>query len=492
MPRQSALARTALTAALALCALASPALAIDEARRVKGEQIATKAIEFLRTQQDKDSGGWNVPKGEQGKGRAHYPAITALVLNGMLMHPTLKPSDDSITRGAAYVLRFRQADGGIYDGDLPSYNTAISLSMLARLDTPEAKASITPAQDFLRNNQWGSTKPAGGKEAPAPAIAKDNPAFGGWGYGNRARPDISNSAFAIQALHESGLPPDDPAFQRAIVFLQRLQMVDKFNDMPYADASKQGGFIYAPGENAQTMGQGNSFAGMIEESADDGTKVSRLRAYGSTTYLGFKSYVFAGLKKDDERVTTALAWARAHYNVLENPGMGTDGFYYYILAMARALDATGSATLDVTGFEPFRVSLLVDNIDAAITDDQITSFLKDAGKINAIIRFSATKDAPARAMIIMAGDKERQAALDAFKSNTGDKGLNGKTRAATLISPLESKPGTRDWQNDMIDVLATLQKPDGSFRPLDDRWMENSPELIAAYSLLAIQHILRD
>ena len=73
----------------------------------------------------------------------------------------------------------------------------------------------------------------------------------------------------------------------------------------------------------------------------------------------------------------------------------------------------------------------------------------------------------------------------------GDKGLAGKTRAVRLTSPLETKPGPRDWQNDMIDVLATLQNPDGSFRPLDDRWMENSPELIAAYSLLAIEHVLR-
>jgi putative ABC transport system ATP-binding protein len=50
--------------------------------------------------------------------------------------------------------------------------------------------------------------------------------------------------------------------------------------------------------------------------------------------------VVAGLPQPDgtrQRVTTALAWSRAHYNVFENPGMGSDGFYYYILAMARAL-----------------------------------------------------------------------------------------------------------------------------------------------------------
>ena len=46
----------------------------------------------------------------------------------------------------------------------------------------------------------------------------------------------------------------------------------------------------------------------------------------------------------------------------------------------------------------------------------------------------------------------------------------------------------RDWANDLIDRLAGLQNDDGSFRSVDDRWMENNPVLITAYGLIALQH----
>ena len=42
----------------------------------------------------------------------------------------------------------------------------------------------------------------------------------------------------------------------------------------------------------------------------EGGRVSRLRAYGSMTYAGFKSYVYADLPRDDPRVELALGWLR--------------------------------------------------------------------------------------------------------------------------------------------------------------------------------------
>src|SRR5690606_41142766 len=54
----------------------------------------------------------------------------------------------------------------------------------------------------------------------------------------------------------------------------------------------------------------------------------------------------------------------------------------------------------------------------------------------------------------------------------------------STITPLTegSAKGTiRDWQNDLVDRLAELQNEDGSFRPIDDRWMESNPVLITAY-----------
>ncbi len=407
--------RITLLALAASASLALPALAIDEAHKAKGEAIAAKAIAYLRAQQDQATGGWSIPLA--GKGQPTLPAISGLVLNGLLMQPGVSPADPAIAKGLDFILNMQKPDGGIYDAILPSYNTAICLSAISRADTPKAKAAIRPALDFLRRSQWGTDQPLGvggaaGKEAPT-IVGPEHPFYGGLGYGNRGRPDISNLQFMLEAFHDCKAPADDPAFQRALVFLQRVQMLEKtpdgktLNDQAYAKGSKQGGFVYATGENADTAGKGQSFATepMTEETLDDGTKVSRLRAYGSVTYAGFKSYLYAGLKPDDARVKAAFDWIASHYTLAENPGLGTDGFYYYIIAFARALDARGPATIPVT---------------------------------------------------------------------------------------IDGKPATRDWHNDLIDRLAELQEPDGSLKSVDDRWMENNQVLITAYSLIALQHALRD
>jgi squalene-hopene/tetraprenyl-beta-curcumene cyclase len=373
---------------------------------------AERAVAFLRSSQDKATGGWSVPK---KPGQPHLPAITALVINGLLMQPGITAEDPAVARGIDYILSHQKPDGGIYDSILPSYNTAISISALARVDSDRARQAVAKGVAFLKNSQWGTATPAGvggpgGAEAPQ-SVPETHPFFGGWGYGNRGRPDISNTAFALQALHDAEIPPDDPAFQRAVIFLQRMQMLEKdpagkvVNEMPYAKGSRQGGFIYATAEDAKSVGAGQSFAGMIEETLDDGSKVSKLRAYGSATYLGFKSYLYAGLKMDDPRVRAVVEFLGKHYAVSQNPGLGTDGQYYYYVMMARALDASGLRTIETTDV------------------------------------------------------------------------------AGRVVS--------RNWRTDLALQLAALQNPDGSFMSLDDRWMENNPDLITAYALLALQHTRR-
>ncbi|CAN5872667.1 hypothetical protein BH11PLA1_BH11PLA1_15830 [soil metagenome] len=484
---------TRCTVAFALLlAAGSSALAIDEAHRAKGERVATKAIEFLKAHQDPATGGWSVPppKTAEGRGRPNLPAIAALVLNGMLLHPGASLDDPSVGKGLKYVLSFRQPDGGIYDGQLPSYNTAISLSMLSRVSTPEAEAAIAPAQEFLRHNQWGAPSPVGGTEAPT-VVTKEHPHFGGWGYGNRARPDISNTAFAIEALADSGVPKDDPAFQRAIIFLQRLQMDGKINDQTYAKGSAQGGFIYGPGENAQSAGRGNSFAGNLEETMDDGSKVSMLRAYGSSTYLGFKSYIYAGLTPSDPRVQTALRWMQQHYSPFENPAMGSNGFYYYMLAMSRALDATNAPTLAVARFEPLRMALAVDGLPKDVTAAALNAAAQgESGAAPKVVLLLDSPGPTRSALVYMAKEDEVAGAETALKASD----LAGKAAGVTFARFPASlgAAAPRDWQNDMIDSLALLQNADGGFKSLDARWMEDNQDLIAAYSLLALEHILRD
>lgn len=384
-----------------LLAIAAPARAMDEAHRAKAREMADRAAAYLKKQQDPTSGGWSVPADATRK--PHLPGITALVLSGLLLGDRAE-SDPAIGLGVKYLLNHVQDDGGIYDRLLPSYNTSLAVSALSKVDLPQAREAVEKATVFLKGLQWSevSNPNAGGSEAPR-VVGRDHPFYGGVGYGKHGRPDGSNLNIFMQAMQDAGVSPADESVKRAVTFLQRLQMLDEVNDMPYADKSRQGGFIYATVENAESVDgrAGQSMAGMIEESLDDGTKVSRLRAYGSMTYAGFKSYLYADLPRDDIRVTAALDWIRRNYTVQENPGIGTDGLYYYYVTFSRALSAWGESSIET---------------------------------------------------------------LDA-----------------------DGKPVPRDWANDLIDRLAELQQDDGSFKSVDDRWMENDPVLITAYSLIALR-----
>ena len=337
----------ACAAIVAALVAASTARALDEAHYRRARDMIAGAISYLRAQQDPTTGGWLVrARGPQ------LPAITGLIVSGMLMEPEIDARDPAIARGLGFILSFRRDDGGIYDRILASYNTSICLSALARANTAEAAAAIAPAQDFLRSMQWGedaANHPATG------AVTRDNPFYGGVGYGSHSRPDGSNLNMMIQAMHDSGLSCDDPAYTRALTFLQRTQMDDRVNDMPYAKGSRQGGFIYATGPEGDQPDVGESKAGVIEEALPDGRRVSRLRAYGSMTYAGFKSYIYANLDRDDQRVRLALDWIRRNYTLAENPGVGTQGFYYYLVTFSRALDAWGLPTIETVaakGAEP--------------------------------------------------------------------------------------------------------------------------------------------
>jgi squalene-hopene/tetraprenyl-beta-curcumene cyclase len=64
------------------------------------------------------------------------------------------------------------------------------------------------------------------------------------------------------------------------------------------------------------------------------------------TYSGLKSFLYAGVSKDDPRVKAAVDWVRRHYTLDENPGMGQAGLYYYYHTFAKALQALGQDRLE--------------------------------------------------------------------------------------------------------------------------------------------------
>lgn len=485
--------------------VSAPAPSAPSTPSARAAAIADRAIAYLLSKQDSATGGWSVPKA--GEQRPHLPAITALALTGMTMDPKAAAHKAAIDSAAKYILSHRKADGGIYDAILPSYNTAISLSALAKVDSPEAKAAIKPAQEFLKRSQWGTTEPvgvggAGGKEAPKPAteITPDHPFYGGLGYGNRGRPDLSNLAFALQAWRDSELSVDDEAYKRAIIFIQRCQMLPvdaagkPVNDQPYAKDSKQLGFIYATAENDQTIGQGQSFAGTIEETLDNGQKVSKLRAYGSMTYAGFKSYLFAGLTAEDPRVVAAVDWARTHWTLQENPATGSDGYYYFLVMFARAMEARNEPTLAVTAGAPYRSSALLTGISSSATPESIKAAIggqSGCPKLTTVVLLPAASGTSlaARSAVVYCEKEDQIAALEAaIKATMASASAAPLFTGYATSEPVAAGAAPLNWRTALIERLEAMQNADGSFVTIDDRWMENNPSLTTAYALVALQH----
>jgi squalene-hopene/tetraprenyl-beta-curcumene cyclase len=287
-----------------------------------------KALAFLKSKQKPDF-GW--------QDEADPPGVTALVLRAFLSDPQYDAGQPFLQSGFGKLLSYQVGSGGIYKDTLACYNTAISISALADANKPDYRGAMLKALDYLRTLQW-SDQIAGVPQQLRVQSEKDV-RYGGFGYGRGSRPDLSNTQMALDALHDAGVKSDDPAFAAALKFVSRCQNFSETNDQPFA--GDDGGFIYTPANG------GNSPAG---EYLIGGRRM--LRSYGSMTYAGLKSMIYAGLSHDDPRVKAAWDWISKNFTVDENPGMealGPDnaqgGLYYYFYTMARALDAYGEPVI---------------------------------------------------------------------------------------------------------------------------------------------------
>jgi len=364
---------------------AIPAHAADPDSSKKAQELIDKGLAYLKSQQKPD-GSWQTANDQ--------PALTAIALKAFLGDSkNYNAQSPLVEKGFTKLLTYQQPNGGIYKDMIANYNTSIAISALSAAGDKKYQSQVEKAVAFLKALQWNNN-PAELNERKA--VEDSDPRFGGWGYGRKERPDMSNLQVAMDALKDAGLNPSDPAYQNAIKFITRSQNLSETNDQPWA--SNDGGFIYTP-----ALG-GESMAG--EYTGPDGKKL--LRSYGSMTYAGLKSMIYAGLTKDDQRVKAAFEWISKNWTVDENPGMKSPdpaaagyGLYYYFHTLARSLSAYGQPT---------------------ITDPQ------------------------------------------------------GKSH---------------DWRIELIDKLATLQKPDGSWVG-EKKWMEDNPVLVTAYAVIALEHAEQD
>ena len=240
-------------------------------------------------------------------------------------------------KGYEFLRKNAQSDGGIYAKGLSNYNTAVSMMALLNTREPKDEPIITAARAFVAGQQ-------------ATGMAKSE-LDGGFGYGptgaspKRQHPDLDNTLVSLEALraYRTARPTveiaakDDLQWGAAIAFISRTQNLPSHNKEQWAsgDAENKGGFVYYPG-----------FSNAGEQKLADG-KVA-LRSYGSMTYGGLLSFIYADLDKGDPRVTAALDWLKRNYTLEENPGMGRLGLFYYYHLMAKGLSSAGVTELVAT------------------------------------------------------------------------------------------------------------------------------------------------
>ena len=318
------LKRIFLTSVIIKIVFLSDPLWGDEARSIKLEieRALEKGVRWLNQEQNQSSGHW---------GESDYPALTALALRATLGHPDLSvvgKYSKQQEKGFAFILSKVQSDGGIYGKGLASYNTSICMMALMQKKNPEYEEIIRSARRFLVNQQ--SDFDIKGEQ--------DNTFDGGIGYGSRwAHSDLSNTHLAMEALfyakksfHSEESQKLDLDWDAAISFVSKCQNLPSTNKEKWVSSHKddEGGFVYFPG---------SSMAG--ERETEDGSVA--LRSYGSMSYAGLLSFIYAEMDDSDPRIKSVMEWLKKNYTIEENPGMGKQGMYYYYHTMAKALSLSG-------------------------------------------------------------------------------------------------------------------------------------------------------
>jgi squalene-hopene/tetraprenyl-beta-curcumene cyclase len=289
---------------------------------------------------------WLVKQQEANGSWRDHSGITGLALTALARSE--KPSQDAMDRAVKFLLSNVKSNGSIYGGGdtdkYPNYSTAICTMALLATGRPELTETIKNARRFLLESQFDEGE----------NYDQSNPSYGGIGYGKRERPDLSNAQWALEAIRlteslETRTGEESPHtktrlhWNKAVEFLQRCQKLPSHNDQPWAKESgtnDAGGFIYMPGDPSKKIAP-VSFADDVGPSKNE---PQPLRSYGSMTYAGLKSYIYAELKKDDPRVKAAMEWVSRNYTLDENPGMGAQGIFYYFHTVAKALTVYGDDT----------------------------------------------------------------------------------------------------------------------------------------------------
>ncbi len=320
---------------------------MDPTRFQAARQAVMDGLQWLRKAQGPD-GGWLEGRATRATDQrqaswAVPAAVTGLAIKAFAQAGFPAGEDRSAARGLAFVTERTTVNNAFEpdpSGGLGTYVASALLQALAAQEDPQLVERIAAVRAWIERVQWDEGE----------GLASGSDWYGGFGYGSRGRPDLSNTQLVLDALHDAGASEGDPAVQRALAFVRRTQNVADNPEAWAQRGSRDGGFVYTPANGGESFASEAAGEGRQGEAMPEGTR--SLRSYGSMTYAGFKSLLYAGLSADDPRVRAAWDWIRRHWGFAENPGLGQQGRYYYVHAAARALlasNATVVQPLDAQG-----------------------------------------------------------------------------------------------------------------------------------------------
>ena len=174
---------------LSLVASAAPGTNEPSAERTY-QQVLDRAIQFLQTKGQTPEGAYAPQAG---------PGVTAVVTAGLLRNGR-GPADPLVAKSLKYLEGMVKPDGGIYqeNSQYRNYETCLAILCFAEANRDGHYTTLLKRADaFVKGIQWDEGE----------GVKRDDPSYGGAGYGGHNRPDLSNTSFLMDALKAVGNGP---------------------------------------------------------------------------------------------------------------------------------------------------------------------------------------------------------------------------------------------------------------------------------------------
>lgn len=315
----------------------------DELPKKLREAYTAAADWLVKMQQE--AGDWKAGPPDKQQTSLSYTGLVTAALAGA-------PEDlrgnykAAIDKAAAFIASKQNSDGSFGEGPtggfLKTYATGLCMMALGSADFKKYQDALGNARGYLKNNQL-----------------KEGPDRGGLGYGDldpkptgmvKMEANLSTLGFGAEGMKAANLPADDAFWKLCVEYVKKCQNNSELNtDKEFLARLKEKGL--SVGDDGGLYYSANPDKQQTERVKLGDKEV--ITSYGSMTYDGIKTYLYAGLANDSKEVKAAMDWVRKNYVIDAHPGFPTDekkrtelqGLYYYYLMMVRALDAYGERPL---------------------------------------------------------------------------------------------------------------------------------------------------